>query len=267
IRFDASAYLFQRGRDGFDEGRTGMTLSLGKRYERGFLHGWSGELALRIEGVTIDDVDIFASRDIRDDEGNQLITSLKATLVRDRRDSRLLPSSGDRLRYSYEQFGILGGDFGFARLTAAYSWYKTMRIDRLERKSVLRLRAEGGVIVGDAPVFERFFAGGTGSIRGFKFRGIGEHDGIDDNNIGGDFLVLLGAEYAFPLIGDNIRGHVFFDTGTAGGGAYRASIGIGVRLTINLFGPLPLEFNLAAPIASDTDDDTQVFSFLIGTLF
>ena len=136
-----------------------------------------------------------------------------------------------------------------------------------ERKSVLALRAQGGVIVGDAPVLERFYAGGTGSMRGFAFRGVGERDGIDQNNIGGDFLILLGGEYSFPLVGDTLRGLFFLDTGTAGSGAYRASIGAGVRFTIELFGPVPLELNVAIPVLTGTDDDEQVFSFQIGRLF
>ena len=90
---------------------------------------------------------------------------------------------------------------------------------------------------------------------------------LDNTNIGGNYLVLLGAEYSYPLIGENVRGHVFLDTGTAGAGTYRASIGVGIRLIINVLGPIPLEFNLAAPISSDGEDDEQVFSFLIGSLF
>jgi outer membrane protein insertion porin family len=267
IRFDVSAYLFERGRDGYNERRAGFAVSFGKRFERGPLQGWTGELALRVEGVNIDDVDLFASSEVRDDQGSNLMTSLKATMVRDRTDNRFIPTSGDRFRISYEQFGILGGDHGFGKLTAAYSWYKTLKTDLLERKSVLHLRGEVGAIVGNAPVFERFFAGGTGSIRGFEFRGVGEHDGIDDTNIGGDFLALFSAEYAFPVYGDNLRGHVFLDTGTVGSGTLRASFGVGVRLTIDVFGPLPLEFNLAFPFSSDSEDDEQIFSFLVGTLF
>ncbi|MFQ5463920.1 MAG: outer membrane protein assembly factor BamA [Phycisphaerae bacterium] len=267
IRFDLSGFVFVRGRDGYDESRGGVTVSLGKRFETGFLHGWSGEVSLRLERTQVDNVDLFAAREIRDDEGANFLSSVKVSLLRDRTDNFFLPTTGDRLRISYEQFGILGGDFGFGRLISSYTWYKTVKTDRFDRKSVLRLSAEGGTIIGDAPVFERFFAGGTGSLRGFQFRGVGERSGIDNNNIGGDFLVLLGAEYSYPLIAENVRGHVFLDTGTVGSGAYRASIGVGIRIILNLFGPLPLEFNLAAPIGSDSDDETQVFSFLIGTFF
>ncbi|MBI4717833.1 MAG: outer membrane protein assembly factor BamA [Planctomycetes bacterium] len=264
LRFDTGLFYFERDRDGYAETRVGSTVSLGKRFERGRLAGWSGELALSLEQVTIDDLDLFTARDIRDDEGDHFLPSVKGTLLRDRTDSRFIPTTGDRLRVSYEQFF---GDYSFGKLNAGYSWYKTLRTDALDRKSVLNLRAEGGIIVGDAPVFERYYAGGIGSIRGFKFRGVGERAGLDDNNVGGDYLVLLGAEYSFPVYGDNVRGHVFLDTGTAGSGAYRAAVGVGVRLTIDLLGPLPLEFNIALPIASDADDDEQVFSFVVGSLF
>lgn len=267
LRFDASLYLFERDRDGYLENRIGLSSSLGKRFERGRLQGWTGEIAFRTESVTIDDLDIFTSKEIRKDEGRNLLTGVKGSLVRDRTDNRFIPTKGDQLRFSYEQLGLLGGDHSFGKFTTGYTWYRTLAVDRRERKKVLQLRAEGGAIVGDAPVFERFFAGGTGSIRGFEFRGVGEHDGIDDNNIGGDYLLLMGAEYSYPLYGDNLRGHVFLDTGTAGAGAYRAAVGTGVRLTINLFGPLPMEFNVAFPIASGDGDDEQVFSFLVGRMF
>ncbi len=264
IRFDFSVFLFGRGRDGFDENRTGLTVSLNKRFERGRWAGWSGEIAARVEDAKIDDVDLFASKEIRRDEGSNLLAGIKGTLVRDRTDSRYLPTTGDRLRLSFEQ---VGGDHVFGKITAGYNWYKTIQTDLLERKSVLRLRAEGGAIIGDAPVIERFYAGGTGTIRGFNFRGVGERDGIDNNNIGGDYMVLLGAEYSYPLFGDNVRGHFFLDTGTVGAGTYRASIGAGVRLTIDLIGPVPLEFNIAIPFSTGTDDEEQIFSFQIGSLF
>lgn len=271
IRFDASGFLFERGRDGYDERRGGASFSFGRRFESGFWHGWANELSIRIENVNIDvDArlsDVFASKEIRKDEGSNFMTSIKASLVRDRRDNRFSPSRGDKISLGYEQFGALGGDHIFGKLSAGYTVYKTITSDALDRPSVLRLRAQGGVIIGDAPVFTRFFAGGTGSMRGFDFRGVGERDGIDHNNIGGNFLVLLGAEYNYPIYGDNIRGHVFIDSGTAGSGPFRISVGAGLRLLVNILGSVPLEFNLAFPVSSDSEDDTQIFSFLIGRLF
>ena len=264
VRFDVSAYFFERRRDDYNEQRVGTTVSFGKRFLAGRLQGWSGELSFRLEDVGVDDVDVFASSEIRDDRGSNFLAAVKVTAVRDRTDNRFVPTSGDRTKIAYEQ---VAGRHIFGKLTGRYTWYKTLATDVLERKKVLKLRAEGGVLLGEAPVFERFFAGGTGSILGFRFRGVGERDGISQTNIGGDFLLLLSAEYSYPLVGQKVRGHVFLNTGTAGTGAYRAAVGTGVRLTLNLFGPVPLEFNLAVPVSSDSEDDLQVFSFLMASLF
>ncbi len=264
LRFDANLYAFGRGRDGYEETRAGFGVSFGKRFETGRLAGWSGELAFRTESVTIDDVDLFSSSEIRDDRGDNVLLAVKGSVARDRTDSRYVPTDGDRLRLSAEQFV---GDHNFAKLSFEYDWYRTLSADRLDRKHVLHLRANGGAMLGDSPVYERFFAGGTGSIRGFSFRGVGEHDGIDDNNIGGDFMLLLGAEYNYPIIGDGLRGHVFLDTGAVGPGTMRASIGTGVRFTLDILGPIPIELNLAVPISSEEGDDEQVFSFVLGGLF
>lgn len=269
IRFDASGYLFSRSRDGYQEQRSGVTLSFGKTFDRGRLQGWTGELAFRIESVSADDIDLFASSEIRDSEGSNLLTSAKVSLVRNRTDNRLLPTSGDLWRFSYEQTGVLGGDFGFGKFTAGYTRHITLRTDILNRKTVLHLKANLGFIAGDAPVFERFYAGGIGSLRGFEFRGVGPRDGLDDNNIGGDFMLLVGGEYTFPLYGETIQGLVFLDAGTVESGL-RAAIGAGVRLTLNLpmfGGPIPLEFALAAPISMQSGDETRILSFSIGTSF
>lgn len=267
LRFDTSLYLFERGRDGYDEERAGASVSLGKRFERGRLQGWSGEIAVRGEVVSVEDVDLFASDQIRDDKGDNFLTAVKGTLLLDRTDNRLVPTSGDRLRIAYEQVGLLGGDHHFGKLTGSYSWYRTLAVDARERKSVLELRMEGGQILGDAPVFERFYAGGVGSIRGFEFRGVGPRDGIDNNNVGGENMLLWGAEYSFPLYEEMVRGLFFLDAGTIDFETMRSSIGVGVRLTLELFGPLPIELAIGIPMTRDSDDEEQIFSFSIGSIF
>lgn len=271
ITFGTSVYLFTRGRDGFDEERIGGNVSFGKRFQKGFLKDWFGEIALRVENVNIDPEDIFTSHEIRRDKGNNLLTSVKATLVRDRTDSRFLPTRGDRFRLSWEQVGVLGGDHFFGRLTGGYARHTTMYTDVQDRKSVFSVRGDVGAIFGNAPVFERFYAGGIGSLRGFEFRGVSPRDGLRDDAIGGDLLVLLGAEYSFPLYGETLRGVVFSDMGTVGKDyevdAWRMTVGAGIRLVVEFLGPIPLEFNLAVPVASQGEDEEQVFSFFIGAVF
>jgi len=271
VRLGTSAYYFERERDSYDERRIGANVSLGKRLRWKFLEGWYGEVAFRVETVKISDLELFAPRDVRDVEGDSFLTSVKGSLVRDRTDSRMVPTKGDRLSVSWEQAGAMGGDYSFSKLNASYAWHKTLYTDVEERKSVLTLRASGGTIFGDAPVFERFYGGGIGSMRGFEFRGISPRAGLKDYRVGGDMMLLTGAEYSFPLYADAIRGVFFTDMGTVEEDysitGWRASVGFGIRLQIEFFGPVPMEFDLALPIASQSEDDEQVFSFFIGTVF
>ncbi len=280
INFGSSLYLFSRGRDGYREERTGANVSFGRRLTPAWVDSWSGpawlkdwygEVTLRVEEARADDLDLLAAQRIRDDEGSHLFTSLKIGLARDRTDNRFLPSEGDSMRFTWEQFGVLGGDNVFAKLTGRYARHYTMKIDALERKSVLSLKANVGAIIGDAPIFERFYAGGIGSIRGFNFRGVSPRQGLQDNAIGGDFMLLTATEYSFPLYGEAIRGVVFADMGTVEDSfeltTWRAAVGVGVRILITQLGSLPMEFDLALPISSQEDDEEQVFSFLLGVSF
>lgn len=271
ITFGNSLYFFERGRDAYDEERLGLNLSLGKRFETGWLEGWAGEVALRLENVDISEVDILDARDVRDVEGQSYLSSVSGTLVHDTTDSRFVPSRGHRFRLGWEQAGALGGDFFYGKLNVGYRWHHTMHIDEFDRKQVLTLGARVGAIIGNAPLFERYYGGGIGSIRGFEFRGISPRQGIRDDRVGGEFLTVLNAEYSFPLVGKNLRGVLFSDMGTVEEGFeinhWRASIGAGIRLTVDFFGPIPMEFDFAIPISRDEDDETQVFNFFIGTLF
>lgn len=264
-------YLFERDRDEFEERRIGFTPSLDKRFREGLLAGWAGEVALRFEHINIDDVDWWRAKEIREDEGDSWLTSIKLSMLRDRTDSLWLPSTGDRLRVSWEQAGVMGGDHVFAKVTGSYDKYYTLKTDTFGRKHILALGASTGQILGDAPVFEKFYGGGIGSIRGFDFRGVSPRAGIEDDRVGGDFMLLTNAEYSFPLVGSTVRGATFLDMGTVeedfGIHSWRAAVGFGMRIHIKYFGPIPLAFDFAWPMAKDDEDDTQVFSFSFGTTF
>ena len=124
-----------------DMTKSGPASCLLKQVPRGLLAGWAVEGAFRVEGVGVNDVDALASRQIKEVRGNNLLTAVKGTIVRDTTDSRVIPSKGYRFTLSWEQAGALGGDFDFGRPTAGIAWYKTLRTDIFDRKSVLALHA------------------------------------------------------------------------------------------------------------------------------
>jgi outer membrane protein insertion porin family len=271
VGFNTSFYLFERGRDGYDERRAGGTFSFDRRFDEGWLKDWTADIAFRAEYVVVADRDAFAARDIRDVDGGSYLSSVKLSLLHDTTDSRFDPGSGHRLRMAWEQAGAMGGDYYHSKLTGSYTQHFTLAVDEEDRKSVLSMHADAGQILGDAPVFERFYAGGIGSFRGFDFRGISPRDGLRKNRIGGDFMLLTGAEYSFPLFAKAVRGVTFIDMGTVerdfGINSWRAAIGAGVRLTLDIFGSVPMEFDLAYPISREDEDNERIFSFFIGLPF
>lgn len=274
LRYDQSIYLYQRRREAYDEQRLGFVPSLSRRFESGWLKGYALEGALRLEGVSIENVDALAARDIRDVAGDSFLSSIKGSIVRDTTDSRLTPSEGYRLSFSWEQAGVLGGDYDFGRPSASAVWYKTFSTDIYNRKSVLAVRGDVGWIVGDAPMFERFYGGGFGSIRGLAYRGVGPTAGIFKNRVGGNFVLLTGAEYTFPLYAETLRGATFLDMGTVEEDfkitSWRATVGFGVRINVAqvpIFGAVPIVMDFGFPIASSDQDDTQIFNFTVGLSF
>lgn len=272
LRFDASLYYFSRDRGPYDEERLGVLPSLSHRFEGSLLDSWAVEGAIRLEAVEISDIDPLAARDIRDVRGNSTLTSVKGALVRDTTDSRLFPTEGYRLSFSWEQAGLLGGDYEFSKPQIGFAWYKTMSTDALDRKSVLAAHVDTGWIFGDAPVFERFYGGGFGSIRGFAYRGISPRAGLFNNRVGGDFIFLTGAEYSIPLYANTVRGAAFIDMGTVDEGFslsdWRVAAGFGLRINLEVFGGVaPMVFDFGFPLLEQDGDDVQIFQFSVGTSF
>ena len=257
-------YYFDHKRESYDETRVGYMPSLGHR----FANKWYGEISARVEEVNIDNLDDDAPPEVKAVEGSNFLTGPKFTLVRDRTDSRWTPSTGDRIQMSVEE---IVGSFTFTKVMGDYRHYRTLWVDALDRKHILATHLAAGQIFGDAPVFEKFYGGGIGSLRGFKFRGISPRSAGTDEQIGGNFMLFAGTEYIFPLVGDQLKGVLFLDTGTVEEDptitAYRAAVGFGVRWAIPFMGQVPMSFDLGFPVSKNEQDDTQIFSFSVGWSF
>jgi outer membrane protein assembly factor BamA len=105
-------------------------------------------------------------------------------------------------------------------------------------------------------------------VRGFKFRGISPRSGPDEDPVGGNFSMSGGVELNFPIASEVLRGVVFADAGTVESdfrlGTIRTSVGVGIRLTLPIFGQLPLALDFGVPITKDSQDDTRFISFSLG---
>jgi outer membrane protein insertion porin family len=264
--FTGELYLRDRIREHYDDERVGARASFGKRFD----NVWSASLTLRAEDV---DITHIQDKEIRADEilnleGNSTLTSAGVRVTRDTTTRGLLPDKGTTDTAAFEQFGALGGDFTFEKFTYSHDHYFTLHEDLLDRKVILALHGDAGYITGDDPFFERFYAGGFGSVRGFSYRGISPRSGPDHDVIGGDFLLTGTAEVSFPIAGEELRGVVFTDVGTVEPGVtlgtVRSSVGTGIRLTLPILGKTPIALDFAIPLSQNRRDNTQILSFSLG---
>ncbi|MGD9110545.1 MAG: BamA/TamA family outer membrane protein, partial [Phycisphaerales bacterium] len=270
MSFDAVASSFERGRESYDEERMKGMFAFEKRYK----NKWRRSIAVRAENVDVTDLDTDAPKEVIDDKGENTIFGVRLGIGKDLRNDRYNPSSGYNFNAGYEQ---VAGDHTFGILDAVYRHYQTLHEDLAENKTVLAVKLLGAAIVGDAPVFEKFYGGGSGTygIRGFEYRGVstrGLQTGVTPakrkDPIGSDWIFLANGEVTVPLGSETFSGLFFIDSGIIDSGGYRAAAGVGIQILIpQWFGPVPMRFELATPLMKDGEDDTQAFSFSVGRLF
>ena len=122
--------------------------------------------------------------------------------------------------------GALGGDYDYTKLLLEGRYYLP-----LSERSTLAMRAMYGAVGNKAPASEYFYAGGTDTMRAYR-----------DNSYFGTHLILLNAEYRFPIA--NIKmlsGAVFADAGNAWFPGYTTNklytdAGIGLRIVFPTLG-------------------------------
>ena len=246
------AYRTQRDRErdvgyAYDETRTGGGLRLGKEFKEHV----SGGINYHLEEIKISNLDTNVSADLAAEEGKNVVSSLGFTTATDYRDSPFNPTKGWIWNNGADIAGsFLGGDKDFYRLQTSGSYYIPVTIRSLI--SVLEFRSRLGIVdaYGDStkvPIFERFFAGGARSIRGYDERKVGPLDDNTSDPIGGEALFVGNIEYTVPLI-DFLKLATFFDTGNVwpgvndfASGSLKSGAGFGLRVKTPI-GPINLDY-------------------------
>jgi len=260
--FGASGYYFTRRYDEYDETRAGGRFTLGRKLNQ----YWNANASLRIEDVGVYRVPAGAPVDYTSVEGQNFLLGLRANVTRDSRDSYLRATEGSIIDLSFEQ---LMGEFSSPLVSLELNKYITVyqRADGSGRH-VLALKSQFSYAGDNTPVYERYFAGGFRSMRGFQFRGVGPN--VNGFMVGGDFMFLNGLEYQVPLrANDQIFAVGFLDTGTVESSIdkitnYRVSAGVGLRFVVPMLGPVPIALDFGFPIVKAPTDREQLFSFWMG---
>jgi outer membrane protein insertion porin family len=279
VSLNVSGSAWGREQESYEENRTKGYVGLAQRYEWRTRDHWRKNIGFRTENVDVDGIDFDAPGEIKDLRGDNVLVGITLGVGKDKTDNRFFPREGYRAETSYEQ---VTGDYTFGVAGATLRHYAPVYVDLAENKTILATKLHAATIIGNAPAFEKFYAGGTGAtygIRGFDYRGVStrgvpEVGGVPvagaerKDPIGSDWIFLASAELIVPLYGDSLSSLFFVDSGAIDSGPYRVSVGTGLQLMIpQWFGPVPMRFEFGIPLIKDDGDDLQAFSFSIAQLF
>ncbi len=144
---------------------------------------------------------------------NFFLTFFNFGLERDTTDSLLNPTRGSVVSTGLESsFTALASDVNYLKGTIELRGYKKLyNVVFAKRLTTGVIQPFGSTGTLDIPIFKRFFAGGSTSMRGFPFQKLGP---LDQNNdpLGGNTLFVGSFEVRFPIYGD-FGGVAFLDYG------------------------------------------------------
>ena len=241
------------------------------------LHGGIGYTLFRSK---ITDVDDDAPSSI--EAGESLTSAVTPRLSYDTRNHFFVPTEGTRSVTSLKLAG-LGGDNRFMRSDASLSWYYPV-FKNFEWGEKFALMLGGRVGYGaswtdrELPLFERYFAGGINSVRGYEYRTLGPRECPEDTPdcddpevIGGNKQLILKTELHFPILDQwGFRGSVFLDQGQAFGLSQnirledlKRSLGLAMQWQSPI-GPVKLSW--AFPLNADPSDHKEVLGFAFGAV-
>lgn len=196
----------------------------------------------------------YKSQDLRDREDppkiQTTVSSFGIEFHRDNRDHFLNPKNGWFNEVAIEYAGgLLRGKTSFFKFTTDHRYYWQFWGNTV-LASAVRLGYEKGLRGNrDREIisFERFYAGGSNSVRGYPERGLGPEDEFGNHR--GDVLFILNTELRFPIY-RFIGGAIFLDTGNVWNKVSdiqdvlpRVAMGSGMRLDTPL-GPARVDVGL-----------------------
>lgn len=278
ISLDLDVTKRLRRYDTHDEDRFNSTIRLGRKFtqELSMSLGWA------FGDVEVDDLaDPAVPKTLTDQEpkGKQTITGPTFDLLYRRLDNFISPRDGHSLRFNNRfNLGDLGSDIEYIDSQVHFDGYQPIG----QRADGSRILLHFGLDVGVLPTLdgsdldysERSFLGGSQTMRGFAFRGVGPMDELSGYALGGETYINSTLEYVYPLHSvtqpgsyqrqEMLRGILFTDWGVIDVDPFqidpdeiRGSVGFGIGLAY----PLPLALNFGFPIVYKDEDIRQVFSF------
>lgn len=226
----------------------------------------------RVSQDRISDVNEFGSPELLSEEGTHLTSLIGVSLSRDTRDNIFDPTRGTTTSIGLDFAGVGFGE-RFVRSVFTSTYFQPMPwLDH-----VLSFRLMAGYAIGwddePVPLFERFYLGGSNSLRQFKSLNVSPKDS-SGTRIGGNVELLGTVEYQIPLF-FGIKVAFFYDVGNvwgpdiAGGtkidlADMRHGAGAGFRWN-SPFGPIRVDYGIK--LDRKKGENLGNFNFSAGSSF
>lgn len=233
---------------------------------------------LRVNNVNIDGLEpIFLIGELRELRDPGMTISTIWSINRSTQNHFRDPTDGANHDLILNISGF-GGDNNFVKLEHESTWF--VAVDK-EGKWVFSFRTREGVAFpfGSTkllPLQDRFFAGGTSTIRGYDTRDVGPKVrayGIFGSRdaVGGELRYIANIEAKYKL-SDLLRfytfldaGGVWFDVGDFDPGDLRYGVGMGIGIDVPRLGPMRLDYGF--PINPDGDQGSGRIHLTTGFRF
>jgi len=241
----ASVYYEQHQRESFGVTRQGAVLQLSTKSSLNLTY----LLSFNIENVDLYDVKVSEYLISPEDRAVNL-TSLSSTMVMDYRNDPFNPKNGFFLSSSIKWANnLLGSTESFLKGYFQGSFYFPVLEDIVFalgfRLGVSQVFDENKLL----PPSERFFAGGSNTLRAYSLDSVGPIDEETGYPIGGNAMLIANAEIRFPIFG-SLGMVLFYDAGSVFEHSndisiknLAKSVGIGARFNTPV-GPLRVDFGV-----------------------
>jgi len=226
----------------------------------------------RVSQDDVGNINSSASSELLAQQGRHLTSMIGMNITRDTRDSYYDPTRGMTTSLGVDFAGVGFGE-QWVRTIATTTYYQPLPW----LGHVISFRIMGGYEVGwsnkPVPLFERFFLGGSNSLRQFKAYQVSPTDS-SGTKIGGNIEVLGNVEYQIPLF-FGIKAAIFYDTGNVYGpdvssgskfelGSLREGLGAGLRWN-SPFGPIRVDYGFK--LDRKSHETIGEFNFSAGSSF
>lgn len=248
----------------FDETRLGAGVTISRLIRDVFRVGGG----FVTEQVKLKNLSSDAPQTVRDYEGSTFLMRPKLFTTYDSRDNYFAPTKGSQAGLNAE---LVGGGASYYLFNANYTKFLQLWKKHLLEAGIRLGVGDGLSGTSEVPVFDRFYAGGLGSVRGFNYRRVGPIE--NGNAVGGQTMAVANLDYTFPVpFLDIMRGVVFVDVGNVNRDSYKlnfgefsTSVGPGIKVKTPL-GPIALYYGYPV-FNKDTKNENGRFEFSLSRGF